>query len=187
MFRTLTLSALLLAASAANAGTPEERNTTLDDRYHSSITSVCAQSTTPFGAGGQATSSVTPITRTLELVRSYNGDGTTTAVGRSFQLTGLNTAGGFPISEATINCTGTYQVHPDFTFTETQTCSGNVLSGPSAGLTYTTSPSTVTGRIQSTLLLLTDTFANPTTLTLSNGQVFHRMCSASGTAVKVLE
>lgn len=189
MYRSaVTLSAFLLAAAAANAGTPEERNTALNNRYHTSITSFCAQSTTPFGPGGQATSNATPLNRTNELIRAYNGDGTMTAVGRSFQLTALNTAaGGFPVSESTINCTGTYQVNPDFTFTETLICSGNVLSGASAGQTYTSSPATFSGRIQSTLLVLSDTSTNPITITLSSGTVLHRMCSTSGTAIKIFE
>ena len=190
MYRALSavvLPATLLIALPAGAG---DLNKKLKGNYAASVVSVCAQSNAGFTPEGQALGVVAPLHRVVETTRTYGGDGTMSLVGRSFQMASSVTApGSFPVSESDVTCTGTYQVNEDLTFAETLTCSGNILSGSAAGLTFTQDPIVSRGRIHGKKLLLSDTQSNPPTVLHVAGAPApsYRLCAGSGTGVKLKE
>ncbi len=172
---------MLLLALPADAG---DLNKRLKGDYAVATTSFCAQTQAGFGPEGQALGPVTLLSRVIETTRTYNGDGTLTLVGRTFQV---NTPSGtFPTSESEFTCSGTYQVNEDDSFAETNTCSGNVLTGAAASQTFTQSPVTINGQIRGKTLLFKETRALPATVvTLSVAGDFFRLCATTGTGVKL--
>lgn len=185
MYRFMSVVAVsgLLLASAAHAGNPNKK---LKGDYSGAATSFCAQAAAGFSETGQALGPVTPLTRTLETIRSYDGEGAVTITGRTFQVATTATApGNFPVNESAFSCTGTYQVNDDLSFSETVICSGTVISGATAGQTFVQSPTSSSGQIRGKTLLLKDTIATQSSITLSGAGTLFRLCSAAGTAVKV--
>jgi hypothetical protein len=186
MYRILSvvvLPGLLLASVSAAAG---DLNKRLKGDFAVTFTSFCAQTQAGFD-NGIALSAATPLNRIVTDTHTFNGDGTLTRAGRSFQLTGVVTSpGGFPTSQADFSCSGTYQVDQDNSYTETTTCSGTVLTGTAAGQKFTQTPVTFHGRVRGKTLVLDSTpTGTPTVLTLSGfGDVF-RLCGAGGTGIKI--
>ncbi len=178
--RALVLPLLLLLAPQAEA---IDLNRVLHGNYAVTLTRVCAQAAGGFNAFLQPIGPAQQVTSTVEMVQTYNGDGTSNAVGRAFNT--INNAA--RQSEHEFTCAGTYQVNNDGSFSEDMTCSGTVLSGNNANQTLTQTGIHRTGRmgILAQTLVISDTGANVEDLTLSGPGSFPQICGRSGTAVKI--
>lgn len=187
MYRVLyvfALSALILTALPAEAGNLNKR---LKGSYSIATNRVCAQAQAGFTPEGIALSPVNEQTAVIERVNTYDGNGNVTSVGHAMQVNSnaLN-AGAFPTSESDFTCSGTYQVNEDNSFSETQTCSGTVLTGVVAGQTFTQTPGTLTGQVRGKHILIKDTStATPVVITLSGAGSFTRLCGQAGSGIKI--
>jgi hypothetical protein len=91
-------------------------------------------------------------------------------------------------SRSQTTCNIGYAVNPDLSFTENLSCTGSILSGPSAGNTFTITGVQLQGQIspKGKILIFSDTNDNVETLTLEPGtRVRLRICGRSGTGVKL--
>jgi hypothetical protein len=190
MYRFLSVvvtAASLLVTLPADA---QNLNKKLKGDYAATVTSFCAQASTPFTPESQATNTVSPLHRVVETKRSYDGEGNVSITGRTFQLASTATApGSFPVSESEFTCSGTYEVNDDLTFSETFSCAGNIVVGAGAGLTFTQEPRTTSGRIHKKKILFSDTRGQPQTVIQVQGVATpsFRLCAGSGIGVKIKE
>lgn len=190
MYRLLSVvltAVSLLSTFPANA---QDLNKRLKGSYAVAVVSFCAQSSTAFSSESQAMNTVFPLHRNVESIRTYDGNGNVTLTGRTFQLASSVTApGSFPTSESEFTCAGTYHVNDDLTFSETVTCSGNIVVGSAAGRTFTQEPITTKGRIHDKELFFSDTRGMPQTVIHVEGALTpsFRLCAGSGSGVKIKE
>jgi hypothetical protein len=132
-------------------------------------------------------------TRTLsnEGVLTFNGDGTGTFAGKSLSMNhNVTGPGAIPVSEADFTCSLTYTVNLDGSFTTQVECSGTILSGGGAGLTFTTSGTELNGQLGQgrKIFIANDTNPNVETFTLTppaGDLVFKRICGRSQTAIRM--
>lgn len=190
MYRFLSVvvtAASILVSLPADA---QNLNKKLKGDYAATVTSFCAQASTPFTPESQATNTVSPLHRIVESKRHYDGAGNVSITGRTFQLASTATApGAFPVSESEFTCSGTYQVNDDLTFAETITCAGNIVVGAGAGLTFTQAPITTNARIHKKKILFSDTRGQPQTVIQVQGVATpsFRLCASNGIGVKIKE
>lgn len=182
VFSTFAFSALILAAATASAG---DFNKRLKGDYSIVSNRTCVQSQAGFTPEGIALSPAFELSTVIERINTYDGNGNVTTVGHTFQTSGSVPAGSFPTSEADFTCSGTYEVDKGGNYSQTQTCSGTVVTGTVAGQTFTQSPTTLTGRVRGRQIQLKSTTAAPVVLTLSGAGSFTRLCGQAGSGFKI--
>ncbi len=179
--KALALPMLLLLAPRAEAF---DFNRVLHGDYALTFSRVCAQSPNGFSPQGLALSPASELTSTIETIQTYNGDGTSSAVGHALNI--INNATNQ--NELDFTCTGTYQVNADGSFSEDMSCSGTVVAGPIAGQTFTQNGIHRTGHIGilAQTLVISDTRSNFEFITFSGtNSPITRICGRSGTGVRV--
>ena len=151
----LVLPMLLLLAPQAEA---RDLNRLLHGNYASTFTRVCAQSAAGFDPQLQPSGPVGQLTSTIEMIKTYNGHGTSTAEAHALNVINNATA----VNELDYTCTGTYRVSDGGSFSEDMTCSGTVTAGLIAGQTFTQTGVHRTGRIGllAQTLVISDTSSN---------------------------
>ncbi len=114
---------------------------------------------------------------------TYNGDGTGTLIYTNLQI--VNTL--ISVTQSQTTCDITYTVNPDNSYTEDLKCSGTVLAGSSAGVTFTITGIGRQGQIGrgGQTLLITDIETNVETLTVPGPVTLKRICARSGAAIRV--
>lgn len=175
----------LVVALPASAGNLNKR---LKGDYAVSVMRICSSTQAGFGPAPQfqALGPVNNQTIVAKGVQSFDGDGNFTASLRAFVTNSSGTAaGGFPVSEVELTCSGTYQVNADHSFTTVRSCTGVALSGVIAGQTLTQSPIAGNGHIRGKMLQFADATPSVETTTLSLFGTSFRICGRSGTAVKI--
>jgi hypothetical protein len=180
--KALVLPMLLLLAPQAGAF---DFNRVLHGDYAFTYSRVCAQSPNGFSPQGLALNPISELTSTIEMVQTYNGDGTSSAVG-GHALNIINNATNQ--NELDFTCTGTYQVNNDGSFSEDLNCSGTVVAGPIAGQTFTQPGIHRSGHIGifAQTLVISNTGSNLESITFSgSGIALARICGRSGTAVRI--
>jgi hypothetical protein len=176
----LALLVLLLPAPQAEA---LELNRVLHGNYAVTFSRVCAQAEGGFNALLQPIGPVSQLTSTVEMVQTYNGDGTSSAVARAMNV--INNASNQ--NELDFTCTGTYQVNSDGSFSEDMSCSGTVIAGILTGQTFTQTGIRRTGHIGAfaQTLVISGTGTNLENVTFSQLGSRTRICGRSGAAVKL--
>jgi hypothetical protein len=179
--KALILPMLLLLAPQAEA---LDLNRVLHGNYAFAYSRVCSQSPNGFSPQGVAVAPATELTSAIEMVQTYNGDGTSSAMGHALNI--INNATNQ--NELDFTCTGTYQVNADGSFSEDLNCSGTVVAGPIAGQTFTQPGIRRTGHIGifAQTLVISNTRSNLESITFSGTPIpLARICGRSGTAVRV--
>jgi hypothetical protein len=179
--KTLVLPLLLLLAPPAEAF---DLNRALHGKYAFTYSRVCAQSPNGFSLQGVALPPQTELTTAVEMIQTYNGDGTSSAAGHMLNI--INNATNQ--NELDFTCTGTYQVNADGSFSEDMSCSGTVVAGPISGQTFTQTGIHRTGHIGifAQTLVISNTRSNLESITFSGTPIpLARICGRSGTAVKI--
>jgi len=178
--KALALPMLLILAPQAEA---RDLNRVLHGDYALTFSRVCAQAAGGFNAALQPIGSVSQLTSTIEMVQTYNGDGTSSASAHAVNII----SGGINQNELDFTCTGTYQVNADGSFSEDMSCTGSVIAGLIAGQTFTQAGIHRTGHIGilAQTLVISDTGTNQENITFSAAGSFTRICGRSGTAVKI--
>lgn len=177
---TVILPALLLLLPQAEA---RDRDEVLRGVYAYTFTRVCAQSAAGFNADLQPLGPVQQLTSTIEMVQTYHGDGTSSAVAHALNI--INNASAQ--NELSFTCNGTYLVADDRSFSEEMACSGSIVAGILVGQTFTQSGVRRTGRIGhgAQTLVISDTSPNLENITFSGFGSNARICGRSGTGVKI--
>lgn len=184
LFALVSLSSLFWLSQAQ----ADDFNRLLRGDYAERMTRTCSRTAAGFGADLQLLGPAVSQTASTELTITYNGDGTSTAVGRVLNLTnGATATGNLPVSASEFTCTGTYQVDEDRSFTEVMSCSGSVLAGASAGQTFSEADYRVSGQIgpHGAMLVVGNTDPQVESITLSASGTTSRICARTGTAVKI--
>jgi len=145
--------------------------------YSMTATRTCPIFQTPFDIRGTLT---------------FNGTGAGSFLGEHLATVDLvlappspGTLVGYPVTD---NCTVSYTVNADGTFTMQMNCNLTVASGPNAGITATWNGIELPGQLalDGTVLLLTDTSTGAETFTITSGPLTgttnQRYCSSSGVA-----
>jgi hypothetical protein len=179
--KALALPMLLVLAPQAEAF---DLNRVLHGDYALAYSRVCSQSPNGFSLQGLAAAPATELTSAIEMVQTYNGDGTSSAVGHALNIINVGTNQ----NELDFTCTGTYQVNNDGSFSEDLSCSGTVVAGPIAGQTFTQPGIRRTGHIGifAQTLVISNTRSNLESITFSGtGSPLARNCGRSGTAVRI--
>jgi len=180
--KVLALPILLLQASQVEA---LDLNRVLHGTYALTYSRVCAQSPNGFSAQGLALPPVSELTSAIEMVQTYNGDGTSSATGHMLNI--INT--GTNQNELDFTCAGTYQVSADGSFSEDMSCNGTAVAGPIAGVTYTQTGIHWTGHIGifAQTLVINNTRSNLESITFSNDNLPRaRICGRSGSGVRMI-
>ena len=176
----------VLAAAAAQAE-PTDLNQILRGDYASTGTDRCITSLAGFNANLTPKGFSFGQSQSIHILHTFNGDGTGTAHGHSVTVTDPPGA----VNSSDFSFAFTYDVAPDGTVTfESGPTTGTLLTGPSAGETFTIDhfPNSV-GHISEdhkTLALVTDTPA-PEVITLSTGLVEQRICARERVSIKLGE
>jgi hypothetical protein len=186
--RHCAVALVFAVAGVWPAAQAADLNHRLKGSYALSYTRTCAQ--TPGGFANpqlQAIGNVIPSVVIADSVNTYDGHGNFTSTSHLLSLnTAATASGSFPVSESTAECSGTYQVAADGTFTEEATsCNGSILSGSLAGQTYTSTGSGLSGRIHGAKLLVAEATPRPQTITYSGAGTFQRVCGRSGSGFKI--
>jgi len=170
---------LLLAPRAEGI----DLNRVLHDNYAVTFSRVCAQSAGGFNAQLQPIGPVSQLTSAVEMVQTYNGDGTSSAVAHAVNI--INNASNQ--NRLDFTCTGTYQVNADGSFSEDMSCFGTVVAGVLAGQSFTQTGVHRTGHIGvlAQTLVIGNTGTNLENVTFSLAGSFARICGRSGAAVKI--
>jgi len=178
--KALVLTLLLLLAPQAEA---IDFNRVLNGNYAVTFTRVCAQSAAGFGPQLQPLGQAQQVTSTVEMVQTYNGDGTSSAAGHALNV--INNAA--RQSGHDFTCAGTYQVNNDGSISEDMICSGTVVAGLNTDQTFTQTGVRRAGRIGilAQTLVIGDTGVNVENITFSVSGAFPQICGRSGTAVKI--
>jgi hypothetical protein len=178
--KSLVLPVLLLLAPQAEA---LDLNRVLHGKYAVTFSRVCAQAAGGFNALLQPIGPASQLTSTVEMVQTYNGDGTSSAVAHAMNV--INNASNQ--NELDFTCTGTYQVSADRSFSEDMSCSGTVIAGILAGQTFTQTGIHRTGHIGilAQTLVISGTGTNLENITFSLLGSQTRICGRSGTAVRI--
>ena len=173
------LLVLLLLAPPAEA---LDLDRVLHGNYAVTFSRVCAQAAGGFNALLQPIGPVSQLTSTVEMVQTYNGDGTSSAVAHAMNV--INNASNQ--NELDFTCNGTYQVNNDGSFSEDMSCSGTVIAGILAGQTFTQTGIHRTGHIGilARTLVINGTGTNLENITFSVLGSQTRICGRSGAAVK---
>jgi hypothetical protein len=188
--RSLTVGASLMVTGVAIADVDSAaRNAFLKGTYRHSTTDTCVESNagfTPrpalqangFGIMGQDYS-IGHI--------EYDGNGHATERSRGiFLFPGPFGPGSFMVVTFEANCSYTYAVNPDFSFSQEGSCTGNLVDGPTAGETFAVSGLRIVGQIGVGGLLLLTNQIEPVEIALENSGGFRtrRLCGAAGIAVR---
>jgi len=179
--KALALPVLLLLAPQAEAF---DLNRVLHGDYALTYSRVCSQSPNGFNAQGLAVPPATELTSAIEMVQTYNGDGTSSAVGHALNI--INTATNQ--NELDFTCTGTYQVDNDGSFSEELSCAGTVVAGPIAGQTFTQPGIHRSGHIGifAQTLVISNTRSSVESISFSGiPNPLARICGRSGTGVRI--
>ena len=179
--KVLALPMLLILAPQAEA---LDLNRVLHGKYAFAYSRVCSQSPNGFNAQGVAVSPATELTSAVEMVQTYNGDGTSSAAGRMLNIINVATNQ----NELDFTCTGIYQVNADGSFSEVLDCSGTVVAGPIAGQTFMQPGIHRSGHIGilAQTLVVSNTRSSLESITFSGtGVQLARICGRSGSAVKI--
>lgn len=179
--KALALPFLLVLTPQAEAF---DLNRVLHGKYAFAYSRVCSQSPNGFGPTGVAVPPATELTSAIEMVQTFNGDGTSSATGHALNIINVGTNQ----NELDFSCTGTYQVDIDGSFLEELSCSGTVVAGPITGQTFTQPGIHRSGRIGilAQTLVLSNTSSSLESITFSGGGIpLARTCGRSGTAVKI--
>ena len=176
----LILPVLLVLAPQTEA---RDRDEVLRGVYAYTFTRVCAQSAAGFNASLQPLGPVQQLTSTIEMVQTYNADGTSSATAHALNIINNATAQ----NELDFTCSGTYLVNDDRSFSEEMTCSGSIVAGALVGQTFTQTGVRRTGRIGhgARTLVISDTRPDLENITFSGFGSNARMCGRSGTGVKI--
>ena len=177
----MILPVLLVLAPQIQA---RDRDEVLRGVYAYTFTRVCAQSAGGFNSNLQPLgSSVQQLTSTIEMVQTYNGDGTSSARAHALNIINNATAQ----NELDFTCSGTYLVNDDRSFTEEMSCSGTILAGALVGQTFTQTGVRWNGHIghRAQTLVISNTSPNLENITFSGFGSNARICGRSGTGVKL--
>ena len=180
--KALALPMLLVLAPQAEAF---DLNRVLHGDYAVTYSRVCSQSPNGFGPTGLAVAPASELTSAIEMVQTYNGDGTSSAVGHALNI--INNAANQ--NELDFTCTGTYQVNNDGSFSEELNCSGTVVAGPIVGQTFTQPGIRRSGHIGilAQTLVVSNTKSSLESITFSGAPTIPlaRICGRSGTGVRI--
>lgn len=139
------ISCLILAVvacwAAPAASAEENLNRLLRGDYAFTGEAVCLNSPNGFSQSLVALGPSSSFSFNVEGVRTFNGDGTGTDVGRNVRLN-PGSAGADDFT-----CEFTYDVAPDLTFTVDVTCSGINTAGPGTGIKFKRTDIRTTGHI----------------------------------------
>ncbi|MEE8607625.1 MAG: hypothetical protein V3S55_08475 [Nitrospiraceae bacterium] len=180
------ITLVLLGGGIAEA--QQDLNKLLNKQYGTTFFRSCSQNTAGFGAANDLLSDGSTRETAIHGTRTYNGDGTGTVLNFPLNVFDNEATGETAASRSQTNCTLTYVVNPDLSFTENLTCAGTILSGPSATDTFTITGVVIQGQMSPNrhILLYSDTDDNVETLTLEPGtRVRLRICGRSGTGVRL--
>ncbi len=175
------LGVMLLWPGAA-AADPQDLNHRLRGDYAFTGEAACMESLVGFTAKLTPTADgVFLESFSVQGVRTFNGDGTGTLVGRSVGFTAPSSNPGAGSSD--FQASFMYNVAPDGTFTSQLSglLTGTVLTGDRAGQTFTLDLPPVSGIISADRESLTLAHDAPAveTITYSNGNVHYRICHRS--------
>jgi hypothetical protein len=179
--KALALPMLLVLTPQAEA---LDLNRVLHGKYAFAYSRVCSQSPNGFSAQGVALPPATELTSAIEMVQTFNGDGTSSATGHALNIINVGTNQ----NELEFTCTGTYQVNIDGSFSEELSCSGNVVAGPITGQTFTQPGIQRSGHIGilAQTLVVSNTKSTLESIAFSGTAIpLARTCGRSGTAVKI--
>jgi hypothetical protein len=153
----------------------------------------CLYASGGFNASLQALGTTFSSSNASEGVQTYNGDGTGTFTLRTTSITVPPTVGFLPAASSSQHSASfTYTVTGDmFTVQDVPgTVVGKVLTGPQAGQTFKVEGGSMrTGLISADGGILVTSFLTPgvQTITESNGDVTHRICTLSGVFIKLAD
>ena len=176
----LILPLLLVLAPQAEA---RDHDDVLRGVYAYTFTRVCAQSAAGFNPSLQPLGPVQQLTSTIEMVQTYNGNGTSSATAHALNVINNGTAQ----NELEFTCSGTYLVSDDRSFSEEMTCSGSIIVGALVGQTFTQTGIRRAGHIGrgGQTLVISDTRPNLENITFSGFGSNSRICGRSGTGVRI--
>ena len=176
---------VVLAAAAAQAE-PADLNQILQGDYVLTGTDRCIASPAGFTANLIPKGPSVGIASSVQTLSTFNGDGTGTGHGRSVTVQDPP----FAPSSSDFSFSFTYDVAPDGTVTvQNGLLTATILTGPSAGETFTIDHTTTVGHISEdhkTLTLAADT-PDPEIQTFSTGFVQHRICTRERVGIKLGE
>ena len=176
--------ALLILLALTPQAEAIDLNRVLHGKYAFTYSRVCSQSPNGFSAQGVAVPPATELTSAIEMVQTFNGDGTSSAMGHALNIINVGTNQ----NELDFRCTGTYQVNIDGSFSEELSCSGSAVAGPITGQTFTQPDIHRSGHIGilAQTLVVSNTTSSLESITFSGtGTPLARICGRSGTAVKI--
>src|SRR5688572_15969122 len=150
----LAIAAFAVTPAGADepAANQAKLNKKLQGAYRIIASESCVSSPSGFGPPPQvaALGPTTTVTISVEATAVYNGDGTFTVEGRSQDVVHSSPTAvtpSYPTTKADFTCTGTYQVNPGKSFTNTYGCTGVLASGEVPGTAFTMSGVKGTGNI----------------------------------------
>jgi len=177
-------------------GEAQQMNSLLAGDYAFTRTRSCVRSDAGFEdnlALSPGFTSPFPITFTdaAQGTLHYANDGTGSATFHQLltaHTPSLLSSGSFPVIEVQFDCTLTYAVNPDRSYTEEMVCTGTPLAG-TAATTVTNTGIQQQGQIAGQMLVFSSTLPNEETVTATfPGPVIltqQQICNRSGTAVKI--
>lgn len=197
---------LAAATGLACAGGAAANSPKLKGEYAFTGTGTCLYSIPSSAGGGGFNANLQPNPNSrvysqpssVQGVRTFNGDGTGTVKGTTVSITPPPTPAGIPCpgpgcfspfaSSSTFEASFTYTVQNDGTFTSQLSglMTGQVLSGPNAGQTFTIDVPPLVGLIGDNAKTLTIAHVVPVVETITqNGTPFPRICNRSRVLVKM--
>jgi len=153
-------------------------------------TSACLYASGGFNASFQALGTATSAHVASQGIATFNGDGTGTFTERDMSIIPPPTVGILPdagANESTASFTYTVPAFPTFTL-QIETFTATVLAGPRVGQTFKLQGSPLrVGTISDDGRTLVASVVTPgvETLTSSNGEVLHRICTLSSVFVNL--
>jgi hypothetical protein len=180
----LALSEVTLAAAAPDTNL----NHLLRGDYQASLIATCVSDSVGFGENLQRLGTGTSFEITVSGVLHYNGDGTGNFSNHRMRILDGG-PGPFPVFEADGDCTLTYTLNVDRTFTQQANCTSTVLKGlASPPQTLTENGVRLEGYIAAGLgvLVLSNTSPVQETVSFTGSPPItqKRICGYSGTAVR---
>lgn len=185
----LSASAVAMIYSASAIADPA----LLKGTYGVTGSAACLYASGGFNASFQALGTTFSATAGIEGVQTFNGDGTGTREESNMAFTAPPTVGFLPAASSSEHSASfTYTVTGDmFTVQDVPgTVVGKVLTGPQARQTFKVEGgSTRTGLISADGGTLVTSFLTPgvQTITDSNGDVTHRICTLSAVFIKLAD
>jgi len=181
----LAAVAVTIYSAGAIAGSSQLKGT-----YGFTSTNACLYASDGFNASFQALGTATSAHVASQGVATFNGDGTGTFTERNMSITPPPTIGILPdagANESTASFTYAVTTFPEFTV-QIETFGATVVAGPRAGQTFRLQGSPLrVGMISADGGTLVTSVLTPgaETLTSSNGEVLHRICTFSSVFIKL--